>query len=195
MSNRYQNCCHFIFSWSTNWFQLRLFPHNKRIQSFGGSLVIRAEAVIDLHTAGNEALRLKRLLSFLSSSCSHSASAATWACQYVHLWVCVCVFALVSFLSAQLNSCHFPFTITGTYSLTSTVLKHSRSRSLSLGGGAPPCIACGAADVYCSCLFASVSPPLGSFVHPFLSRPHSSCRLLPSFRFQFLSSAPFPLFD
>lgn len=98
--------------------------------------------------------------------------------------LCVCVFAFVSFLSAQLNSCHFPFTITGTYSLTSTVLKHSHSRCLSLGGGAPPCIARGAADVYCSCLFASVSPPLGSFVHPFLSRPHSSCRSLPSFRFR-----------
>lgn len=106
----------------------------------------------------------------------------------------VCVFAFVSFLFAQLNSCHFPFTITGTYSLTSTVLKHSHSQCVSLGGGAPPRIACGAADVYCSCLFASVSPPLGSFVHPFLSRPHSSCRSLLSFRFHFLSSAPFPLF-
>lgn len=105
----------------------------------------------------------------------------------------VCVFCLSPLPNVL---CHFSFTITGTYALTSTLLKHTYTQCLSLGGGAPPCIACGAADVYCFSLLASLSL-LPSFVHPF----HSfSLSLTPPvilfiilsvpLHFQFVSSPP-----
>lgn len=68
--------------------------------------------------------------------------------------ICICECALSSSLTLSLSSCN--------YKHVSTHLPISKhTRSLILRGGPPPCIACGAADVYCSSLFASVSPPLG----------------------------------
>lgn len=105
----------------------------------------------------------------LPSFLSHSATSVTiLSCQLIDVSVWVGGWMCFSFppfaqLIQWLSFCNYRHVFTHLHAV------NTHTHSLSFGGGAPPCIACGAADVYSSCLFACISPPLGSFVHPFLS--------------------------